>query len=198
MICALLLAGGRGERFGGDKLAATLADGTPLAVAAARPLVAGCDRVLAVLRPGREALGERLQAAGCQVLVSPRTRAGMGASLAAGVAAVPDAQGWLVALADMPGIDAATVAAVAARLRAGDGIVVPEYRGRRGHPVGFAARFGPELRGLDGDTGARGILRAHAGAVARLAVTDPGVLQDVDTRADLAALDKGGEWHDDG
>jgi len=197
MICALLLAGGRGERFGGDKLAAPLADGTPLAVAAARPLLAGCDRVLAVLRPGREALGERLRAEGCALLVSERTLAGMGASLAAGVAAAPDAEGWLVALADMPGIRAATVAALAARLRAGDGIVAPEHAGRRGHPVGFAARFGAQLRRLDGDTGARGILQAHPDAVVRLAVTDPGVLQDVDTRADLAALEKGGEAHDD-
>lgn len=198
MICALLLAGGSGERFGGDKLAATLADGTPVALAAARPLLAHCDQVLAVLRPGREALGERLRAAGCEVLTSDRTREGMGASLAAGVAATPGADAWLVALADMPAIAPATVLALTAHLRAGEGIVVPEYRGQRGHPVGFAARFGAELRALGGDTGARGVLRAHAQAVVRVAVADPGILRDVDTPADLAALNKGGEKRDDG
>ncbi|PWG62606.1 nucleotidyltransferase family protein [Spiribacter halobius] len=198
MICALLLAGGRGERFGGDKLAATLADGTPVALAASRPLLAGCDRVLAVLRPGREALGERLQAEGCELLVSPCTRQGMGASLAAGVAATPEAGAWLVALADMPLVAPATVAELAARLRAGAGIVMPEYDGRRGHPVGFAARFGPALRALAGDTGARRVVRAHPGCVVTVPVADPGILRDVDTPADLAAMNEGGDTRDDG
>ena len=41
-IVGLLLAAGHGRRFGGDKLLQPLADGTPVAVAAARALKAAC------------------------------------------------------------------------------------------------------------------------------------------------------------
>ncbi|MCL4799694.1 MAG: nucleotidyltransferase family protein, partial [Burkholderiales bacterium] len=58
-------------------------------------------------------------------------------------------------------------------------------RGERGHPVGFAARYGAELAALAGDAGAREILRRDRGLVELIEVDDPGVLRDVDTRADL-------------
>ena len=46
----------------------------------------------------------------------PRAQEGMGASLACGVMASPDASGWIVALADMPWIRPATIQSVAAAL----------------------------------------------------------------------------------
>lgn len=51
-IVGILLAAGRGSRFGSDKLLHPLADGTPMAVAAAASLLQACGRVIAVLRPG--------------------------------------------------------------------------------------------------------------------------------------------------
>jgi len=88
----------------------------------------------------------------------------------------------------MPRVNADTIRAVAEKLLTGAGIVVPTYRGERGHPVAFGSRFREELLSLSGDTGARALLKLHADQVARLDVDDPGVLQDVDTRSDLARL----------
>ena len=72
-----------------------------------------------------------------------------------------------------------------AALAAGSALVAPFHHGQRGHPVGFAAEFGPELLSLRGDAGARDLLARHASALTRLDVDDPGILIDVDTPGDL-------------
>ena len=53
-----------------------------------------------------------------------------------------------------------------------------------GHPVRFSAALLPELAALGGDRGARVLFARHP--VRRLPVTDPGIVRDVDTPADLA------------
>lgn len=195
-IVGILLAAGRGVRFGGDKLAAPLpqashgvAAGTPLGVAAALHLVAASTDAVAVVRPG-DRLTAALRGAGLRIVECANADDGMGASLACGVGATRGAGGWIIALADMPWIAPATIRAVANAIRNGADIVAPVHRGERGHPVGFAARHRDALCALTGDAGARSLLAAHAGAVTLLDVDDPGVVRDVDTRAALAARDE--------
>ena len=185
-IVGILLAAGSGSRFGSDKLLYPLADTTPLGLAAAQRLRPACDRVLAVVRPGSDRLAELLAAEGFELVVSAEARLGMGHSLAAGVRAAADAAGWIVALADMPYIAPASYGRVAAALRAGGSIVIPECQGRRGHPVGFARRWGAQLAALTGDEGARRIVTAFPEAIVRCETDDPGIMRDVDQVADLA------------
>jgi molybdenum cofactor cytidylyltransferase len=185
-IRALLLAAGAGRRFGADKLTARLPDDTPVGVAAARNLLAAGCEVLAVVRAREAGIGPALAALGVDVVGCADAGLGMGHSLACGVQASADADGWLVALADMPFVRPATVAAVAAALASGAEIAVPALEGRYGHPVGFAARWRVELLGLHGDVGARGLLAAHDDRILEVTVDDPGVLRDIDRPADLA------------
>lgn len=187
-IVGLLLAAGRGRRFGADKRWQLLPDGRPLALAAAAHLRAACADVVAVVRPEDEALAEPLRELGYAVVACHDADGGMGHSLAAGVRAAADAAGWLVALADMPAIAPASYRAVLAALAQGAALAVPAYCGRRGHPVGFAGGWREELGALAGDRGARGLLQAHAALVVEIAVADPGILADIDTPEDLAIL----------
>jgi molybdenum cofactor cytidylyltransferase len=182
-IVGILLAAGSATRFGGDKLLAPLADGTPIGVAALRNLAPAVDVVLAVMRPGDDALAAALEAGGARISACPRAAEGMGASLAWGVRAAPLAAGWLIALADMPWILTATIARVVDGLRAGALVVAPTWRDSRGHPVGLASRFFGELSALSGDEGAKAILHRHHATL--IATDDAGVLRDVDTPQDL-------------
>ena len=193
MITGLLLAAGSGTRFGGGKLLASLpaashgvAAGTPIGVAACFHLAAALPRVVALVRPRDAALREHLRATGVEVVECARAHEGMGATLACGVEVTADASGWIVALADMPWISPATIGVVAAALDVG-AIVVPAYRGRRGHPVGFARRHYEALAALQGDAGARSLLERHQHRVTVIDVDDPGIIRDVDTPADLLA-----------
>jgi len=188
-IVGVLLAAGRGERFGGGKLLVPLPAGpnagVALGVAACRNLRAAVGEVIAVVRPGAPSLAASLVREGARVVVAANADDGMGASLAAGVAVAGGADGFIVALADMPWVTPATIRAVVEALRSGASIAAPRYHGRRGHPVGFAAAHRAELVALAGDQGARAIVEANASSVTFVDVDDTGVLADVDVPGDL-------------
>lgn len=184
-VTGILLASGVGRRFGADKLMHPLADGTPVAVASARNLVAAIPDAVAVVRSASSTLARELRAAGCRIAVCRDADEGMGRTLAAGVRASRDASGWVVALADMPFVAPASIRAVAEGLVEGAAIAAPAFAGRRGHPVGLARRFKDDLLALRGDEGARRILAAHEDWITLYEVGDPGVLKDIDTPADL-------------
>ncbi|GAB7549773.1 nucleotidyltransferase family protein [Cupriavidus sp. 8B] len=183
----ILLAAGYGRRFDPagqrNKLLATLPDGRTVAGRSARTLVSVLPGTLAVIRPGNPALAAELRAAGCKVLETPAAQAGMGAALAAAVAATPDASGWVVALADMPWLPAELVQAVALTITTRDAIAAPWRDGRRGHPVGFGSAWRDTLLKLDGDEGARELLKTQP--VMRILTEDEGAFRDVDTPGDL-------------
>lgn len=185
-VFGILLAAGAARRFGAPKLLHPLGDGTPLVLAAARNLTAALPSSIAVVRPGDAELARALDGLGLRVVENPIAERGMGPSLAAGVRAAADADGWLVALGDMPWIRPATIRVLAEALGAGASMVAPVHRGRRGHPVGFAGRWGAKLRRLRGEAGARRLISAHAEELLSLPVADAGVLQDVDRPRDLA------------
>lgn len=187
-IVGILLAAGQGSRFGGGKLLAKLGDGVPVGLQSARRLQAALDEVIAVVKPGDNALADLLRAEGMRVEVCADAIRGMGESLAHGVRASADADGWIVALADMPLIDKATISRVAETLRMGALIAAPAYRGQRGHPVGFSGALRSCLVTLTGDAGARDIVRREAEQVQMIDVDDPGVLADIDTREQLDAF----------
>lgn len=182
-VVGILLAAGRSVRFGANKLIQRLPDGTPVAVASARNLVAALPGSVAVIRPGVPELESLLAVAGLRIVVCERAHEGMGTSLAHGVMSAPSAGGWIVALADMPFIRPASIRAVAERLQARDAITAPRYRGERGHPVGFPARYGAELTTVTGDEGARAIVKRDG--IELFDCDDPGVVRDIDTPADL-------------
>lgn len=186
-IIGILLAAGRGARFdpsgAQDKLMQTLADGAPVALAAARTLHAALPHMLAVVRPGAGLLAACLEEEGYRTVICPDAATGMGRSLVHALTQTTHAAGWVIALADMPYVQTATIAALAEAIRQGADIAVPVYRERRGNPVAFSRLHLPALLDLDGDQGARHLLRQCP--VREIPVDDPGIVHDIDTLADL-------------
>ena len=185
LIVGVLLAAGAARRFGGDKLLASIDGRHCIAEGACHALALGVDRVVAVVPPDAGELALRLSAAGATVVECTDAYVGMGASLTYGIRCAAGADGWLIALGDMPFIDPGDVRRVAEALRTGALIAVPEHAGERGHPVGFAATLGEELRALGGDTGAREIIARHRRQVVAVPIADPLTWRDIDTPDDL-------------
>ena len=184
-VTAIVLAAGQGSRFravagaGQDKL---LADCVGLD-GVARPVI---EQVLVnlpgnvverwvVTSPDRLEVIRLAEAYGCKVLLL--RSAGMGDSLAAVVAASGESEGWLVVLGDMPFIQSSSIERVI-EAAAVDAISVPVHAGEYGHPVAFGRDFGPRLRVLTGDRGAKPLF-AQA-TVHEVDVADPGIFWDVD------------------
>jgi molybdenum cofactor cytidylyltransferase len=186
-VIGILLAAGSGTRFdpagAQDKLLQRLPDGELVAVAAARHLLAVLPQVIAVVRPGASELAARLAAAGCSVTECPGAQQGMGASLVHALKQAQDADGWIIALADMPFVAPNTITALLRTVVEGAGIAVPVHQGRRGNPVAFSRCHRDALLALGGDEGARRLLRQYP--VREVLVDDPGIHRDIDTPEDL-------------
>jgi molybdenum cofactor cytidylyltransferase len=169
----LVLASGRGDRFiasggTGSKLQALLG-GIPV-----------LQRTL-----------DAVQASGLAWHLEQASHPGMGDSIAAAVRATPDAAGWLVLPGDLPLVRPDTLQAVAAALSA-HAVVMPHFRGQRGHPVAFAPESREALLTLGGEQGAAPVVRRAAaeGKLLRLDLDDAGIVTDIDTVDDLARAER--------
>ncbi|MFQ5790691.1 MAG: NTP transferase domain-containing protein, partial [Acidobacteriota bacterium] len=190
MTAAILLAAGASRRMGRPKLELRLGGLTVLQRSLECLLASRVDPVVMVVSPGGEKLSAFRSQSGVRVVVNPRAYEGMASSIRAGVAALPDqAEAVLIALADKPLVQPATVRAVVSRFeQTGAPVVYPTYRKGQGHPVLIARALFGELLGLSGDSGAKGVIRKHAAAAVAVEVDDPGVLLDIDTAEDYAKL----------
>jgi len=190
----ILLAAGFSRRFGAsNKLLQPMADGRAIALASAQNLMQAIPTSIAVVRPENTALAAMLQQAGLTVFACKESEQEMAASLAAAIRFSADfdesKHGFVIALADMPYIQPATIRTVAHSLNSSESIIIPTYHGQRGHPVAFDAQHRNELEALQGDEGARSIVKRYASAVRLLPCEDAGILADIDTPQDLVRTD---------
>jgi molybdenum cofactor cytidylyltransferase len=109
----------------------------------------------------------------------------MGASLACAAREAGEADGYLVALGDMPFVRRTTIAAVRDALAAGAPLAAPYFRARRGHPVALSKKFQEQLFALKGDAGAKKLVADNEDILIKIPVGDPGVIRDIDTPGDL-------------
>lgn len=186
----ILLAAGRGRRFDPsgmqNKLLQILPSGEPVALHAARQLAGDRKDILVVVHPDAHTLRRLFEFNGFNTTVCINADEGMGYSLAHGVRESANANGWLIALADMPRVQAATFGALDTAIKNGSDIAVPIYQHARGNPVAFSSKHRDALLQSQGDRGARHLLLTAN--VTEIAVDDSGILFDIDVSSDVSRL----------
>lgn len=194
----LILAAGRGSRYGSDKRCAVLNSGRTLLESTLTLWQQTLPTLRVVLR-AKDEYGEReLAASLCRqfpnlaITFATHSRNGMGASLGAGIR---DCENWnyaLIGLGDMPYLSSTTLQTLNTKLQKQIAnndfacIVRPTQQGRPGHPVGFGRDHFAALSRLDGDVGARAIIQGTPGVI-DVPCVDPGIHWDVDTPEGLRA-----------
>jgi CTP:molybdopterin cytidylyltransferase MocA len=180
----VLLAAGEGSRLGQPKALVEIG-GEPLA-----------RRGVALLRDGGAAPivvvtgAVAVDLPGVLAVHNPAWRSGMGSSLAAGLATVPDScHAAVIALVDQPLVGAEAVRRLIAAHAAGASVAVAAYDGAPRNPVLLAREHWAEVTALAvGDAGARPFLRAHQELVTLVECGDTGRPDDLDTRSDFDRL----------
>ena len=191
-ISALLLAAGKGERMGGVKQLLTIGGQRMIEATLANLQGSRCDEIIVVLGFAAEEIRPLVEGKErVKVVINPQFEEGMGTSIRQGLQEIsPRATGVLIALADQPFISSEVINSLIEgfALRA-QGIVLPAYEGRRGHPVILdRKKYEGELRALQGDVGARGIVYSHPEDVLEVAVASKGVLIDIDAPEDYQGI----------
>lgn len=154
-------------------------------------VAAGLKPSVVVLGHDADKILKSIDLSGAVVVRSESLEAGPIGSIRAGIRAVLNhpVEAALVWHVDQPHVEVATVLALVDAFRAGHRqVVVPVYRGRRGHPVLFDRRLFEELLGAENSEGARVVVRRDPGRVAQVEVEDPAVISDINTREEYRAL----------
>lgn len=152
---------------------------------------AGFSPLVVVVGHDEQAVRKALQGRKVRFVSNPDWRLGLAGSLQAGIAALPAAvDGALIVLGDMPLVRAATLQALNASFTAAGGnkIVYPTHEGRQGNPVLFPARVFDDLLHLQGDRGAKGLLKTYAPDTVAVPVPSREVLLDCDTEEDYTRI----------
>jgi len=188
LIWAIVLAAGESRRMGTQKLLLPFGEATVIESVVRTALASHVDRALAVLGSDREAVRAKLEPYGVDFAVNEDFATGMLSSVQAGFKALPaDAEAAVVMLGDQPFLPARVVDTVIEAYRAcGKGIVLPVFRGRRGHPVLVDLKYRDEILALDPGDGLRRLIRAHAEDIFEAEVDDVNILRDLDVPEDYA------------
>jgi molybdenum cofactor cytidylyltransferase len=188
-VAAIILAAGRGTRFGTEPKLLTLIGGKALVRHVAEAAIGSSAAPVIVVTGHRaDEVEAALQGLAVRIVHNPRFADGLSASLKAGFSSLPpEARAGLILLADMPFVKTSLIDELAAGWRAGGepAALVPTLNGRRGNPVVLSRDLQAMIEDLSGDVGAGPLLRGRQD-VLEWPTTDPAVGQDIDTRDELA------------
>jgi molybdenum cofactor cytidylyltransferase len=191
-VAASVLAAGRSTRMGGpNKLLAEINHQPLVRIAAQQALASRAHSVIVVTGHQRERVEAALAGLDVRLVHNPDFTEGLSTSVKTGIAAVPDdVDGAIVCLGDMPQVNALLIDKLLAAFDPENGtlVVVPTINGKRGNPVVGSRRFFPELAALEGDTGARNLIKGFAEAVTEVPLSGTAALVDVDTPEALEAV----------
>jgi molybdenum cofactor cytidylyltransferase len=185
----ILLAAGCASRFGSPKLLADV-HGRPMLVRALDTLleVAREDRIVVVLGANADRLEPLVRGVRVSVVINRGHADGMASSIRTGLASVPpDCRGVMIALADQVSVTPGDLRRLVDAWRENpERVAAARYGDSVGVPAIFPAAMFDQLEKLQGDRGARDLLRREARQVT--GVPMPTAAVDVDTPADLAAV----------
>ena len=189
-ISAILLGAGESKRMGKNKLFLSWGKRTILGHCLQALLRSMVKEVVIVLNDQMKELDHRLDKKKVKVVVNPDYKNGMSTSIRCGLKALdPNSDGILIALGDQPFLKTRTINALIEVFGRAEGkIIVPSFRGRRGHPVIFDRKYEEELLRLRGDAGGKTIMMKHPEDVHIVPVKSEGVIRDIDIWEDYLSL----------
>lgn len=189
-LASIVLAAGLSSRMGVEKLLLPFGEGTILEATLSRINKDKVDHLVVVTR--REIQVALNLPANVTVILNGEPHKGQSESLRMAVSYIQSnfekCQGILVFLGDHPLTQRCLIDNVINCLRKTPGaIVVPEYLGAMGHPVGFGSRWFSQLKNQDGDMGGRRIIAENPESVIRIP-GDETCVMDMDSKADYRRI----------
>jgi molybdenum cofactor cytidylyltransferase len=180
VLAAVILSGGESRRMGSPKALIPYQGRAflqHLLDVARHPKL---GRVLVVLGPHADQIRSEVALETADVVINHDWEQGQLSSIQAALRHLAEAEetdGIMLFLVDHPLISAALVDQLIAEFyRLGRPIVLPTFRGKRGHPVIFARRLYEELLAAPLDKGARTVVWAHTDEVLQVPTDEEGVV----------------------
>lgn len=179
----IVLAAGLATRMGAFKQLLPLGDQS-LIESVVDQLCSRLERVVVVLGHRAEEVAGVLAGRPVQCVYNPDYPLGMSTSVQCGIRGAGPASAYLICLGDQPRLAALLEPLLMAAAQSPKGILIPTYRGRRGHPLLIRNTYVEEIMSLSPDQGLNTVTRAHRHDTLEVPVDESGALEDLDTPAD--------------
>lgn len=192
MASAIILAAGASRRLGNPKQLVRVEGETLLARTICAARASGVGSLFVVLGSQAERIQTEVDLTGVRIVLNSEWERGMASSIRAGIeallAADPNAKGVMLLVCDQPRLTEEHLRKLFSEWEASDGaaIVASAYGGVTGIPAVFPREAFKDLMALEGDAGARHLLKAPT-CVLRTVAFEEGAL-DIDTAEDLEQL----------
>lgn len=186
MISAILLGAGESKRMGVDKLSLPWGRKTVLEHCFGILSRSNVQELVIVLNIRNKEINHLFQGEKVKVVMNPYFKRGMSTSIKRGLQAIhTNSHGILIALGDQPYLKTRTVNALIRTFNQGrGGIIIPSFRGKRGHPIIFHKKYKEELLDLKGDVGGKSVIERHPKDIKVVSIRSEGVIKDIDTLQD--------------
>lgn len=185
MISAVILSAGESSRMGRPKALLPIDGQTFIERIVAALKQSGIERIFVVLGFNAEEMRREIEHLPVEILINQAYQQGQLSSLQVALRRLnseKDCDAILVHLVDHPYLSAAVVNRMIDRYRESKNcIVIPKYRGKRGHPVLFDRSLFAELLSAPIDQGAKAVVNAHRDQTLEIDTDDIGVTLDIDT-----------------
>jgi molybdenum cofactor cytidylyltransferase len=194
MIAGLILAAGESQRMGRDKALLAYHGRSFLETIINNLGAAGVDKVTVVLGHHAEIIQRAVNLATVKVVVNHDYQRGQTASLQLGLAgaAADRPEAVILCLVDHPAISSEVIVTLCESFQSTrPPVLIPTYKGQRGHPVVINQTLFPELLTIPPEEPANTVIRKYRDATEFVEVADPGILLDVDDPDAYERLVKG-------
>ncbi len=182
-VSVILLAAGKSERMGQNKLLMPFDGGTVIGHTLDNLVASRAGEIVVVLGAKAQEMGAAIGKRPVNLVLNPNYARGMSTSLITGLQMISkQAKFALVALGDQPFVSPNTYdKLIEAALATDKGIVVPVYQKRRGNPILIHAGYFPEIMRFTGDVGGRELLASYPEDVLEVKVPDEGIIININT-----------------
>jgi len=188
-VAAILLAAGQSKRMGAFKPLLPFGNTTVIECCLDYLQQGGVQTIVVVLGHRADEVCQQLNTRRVIFALNPDPNSEMGASIAAGIRALPaSSAATLIALVDHPAVPPEVVSTLIENWKQGSRLIIPTWHGRGGHPVLVDLSFKQELLNLDASGGLRTLFDAHQNNVKRIPVDSPYIARDMDTWDDYLTL----------
>ncbi|MEP6924238.1 MAG: nucleotidyltransferase family protein [Pyrinomonadaceae bacterium] len=190
-IGVLILAAGASQRLGEPKQLLKFEGKTLLRRAAETALATNSQKVVIVLGANAEKFGNEVLDLPVEIAVAEDWAIGMSASIRTGLKKIitieSDLSAVILLLCDQPLVTTETITKLISKYRkTKKSIVASEYNNTIGVPALFASEMFDRLFNLQGDSGARFVIKGNAASVVKILA--PEAAFDIDTSADYEKL----------
>jgi len=181
MLAAIILSGGASRRMGSPKALLPYQGSTFLGHLVSVTLLPQIGTRRIVLGAHAELIANAMHLPADEIVLNEEWEQGQLSSLQAALRSLPSGtDGILLCLVDHPMVSATLVRNLIDRFySSGKSIVLPCYQGRHGHPVIFSSSLFEELLNASLETGARTVVRAHAGEIEELSTDEEGCVLNI-------------------